>query len=56
MDVFHLLLAALAAGGAALAWGYRDSRDAAREQINYLRGQLGGRTGVDVPRIGSQRP
>jgi len=41
MDWMHLLFAACATGFGGLAWGYRTQAAAEREQITYLRKQLG---------------
>jgi hypothetical protein len=38
--IAYAVLAALAGGAIALAYGYRGQRDQEREQVVYLRGQL----------------
>lgn len=41
MDIWHLVFLAVAAGATGLAWGYRGQRDIEREQVVFLRRQLG---------------
>jgi len=41
MDILHLIFLAVAAGATGLAWGYRGQRDIEREQVTFLRRQLG---------------
>lgn len=53
--IAYAVLAALAGGAIALAYGYRGQRDQEREQVVYLRSQLREARGL-APSKDDQRP
>lgn len=49
MDWMHLLFFGAACAGVGFAYGYRGQRDIHRDQVSYLRRQLGGDYRADPP-------